>query len=128
MFHTTLKHTIQHAACSFDPFDIPWILQNLLFSQTSFWKISLIFPIIYQIAHLHYWPTCPLIFANSCPRCQNYPVLTGLVGKRSNSLSSLIYFIETRHACILSFFRPFQHTNYIEIIRLVDQSCQNQSS
>ena len=26
-----------HAACSFDPFDIPWILQNLLFSPTSFW-------------------------------------------------------------------------------------------
>ena len=91
-------------------------------------KISLIFPIIYQIAHLHNWPTCPLIFANSCPGCQNYPVLTGLAGKRSNSLSSLIYFIETRHACILSFFQPFPHTNYIEIIQLVDQSCQNQSS
>ena len=28
---------MQHAACSFDPFDIPWILQKLLFSQTSFW-------------------------------------------------------------------------------------------
>ena len=91
-------------------------------------KISLIFTIIYQIAHLHNWPTCPLIFADSCPGCQNYPVLTGLVRKRSNSLSLLIYFIETRRACMLSFFLPFQHTNYIEIILLVDQSCQNQSS
>ena len=42
--------SMQHAACSFDPFDIPWILQNLLFSQTSF-----------------NWPICPLIFADSCP-------------------------------------------------------------
>ena len=70
-------------------------------------KVSLIFPFIYQIAHLHNWPTCPLIFADNCPGCQNYPVLTGLVGKRRNSLSLLIYFIETRHACILSFFQPF---------------------
>ena len=38
----------------------------------------------------------------------------------SNSLSSLTDFIETRHACILSFFRPFRHTNYIKIIQLVD--------
>ena len=83
-------------------------------------KISLIFLIIYQIAHLHNWPTYPLIFANSCPGCQNYLVLTGLVGKRSNSLSLLTDLIETRCACILSFFRPFQHTNYIKIIRLVD--------
>ena len=62
-------------------------------------KVLLIFPIIYQIAHLHNWPTCPLIFDN-CPGCQNYPVLTGLVGKRSNSLSSLIYFTEIRPVCI----------------------------
>ena len=38
----------------------------------------------------------------------------------SNSLSSLTDFIETRCACILSFFRPFQHTNYIKIIQLFD--------
>ena len=54
------------------------------------------------------------------PGCQNYPVLTGLVGKISNCLSSLTDLIETRRACILSFFRPFRHTNYIKIIRLVD--------
>ena len=29
-------------------------------------KISLIFPIIYQIAHLHNWPSFPLIFADRC--------------------------------------------------------------
>ena len=40
--------------------------------------------------------------------------------KMSNSLSLLTDLIETRRACILSFFRPFQHTNYIKIIRLVD--------
>ena len=38
----------------------------------------------------------------------------------SNSLSSLTDLIETRRACILSFFRPFRHTNYIKIILLVD--------
>ena len=38
IFRTTLQHTMQHAACSFDPFHIPWILQNLLFSQTKFWQ------------------------------------------------------------------------------------------
>ena len=26
--------------CIFDVFDIPWILQELLFSQTSFWQES----------------------------------------------------------------------------------------
>ena len=33
---TTLQDTMQHAAWPFDPSDIPWILQNSLFSQTSF--------------------------------------------------------------------------------------------
>ena len=44
------------------------------------------------------------------PGCQTYPVLTGLAVKMSSSLSSLTDFIETRRACILSFFRPFRHT------------------
>ena len=35
---TTLQDTMQHAAWPFDPSDIPWILQKLLFSQTSFWR------------------------------------------------------------------------------------------
>ena len=38
----------------------------------------------------------PLIFANNCPGWHNYPVLTGLVVKMSNSLSSLIDFTEIR--------------------------------
>ena len=38
LFHTTLQGTMQHAACTFDPSDIPWILQKLLFSHTSFWR------------------------------------------------------------------------------------------
>ena len=36
IFHTTLQHCIHHAACTFNPFDIPWILQNLLFSAYQF--------------------------------------------------------------------------------------------
>ena len=75
-------------------------------------KILLIFPIIYQIAHLHNWPTCPLIFADSCPGCQNYPVLTGLAGKRRNSLSVLIYFTEIRPVWHLW---HVWHWNYLQI-------------
>ena len=37
-----------------DVFDIPWILQQLLFSQSSFWrKVFLIFSTIYQIVDQH---------------------------------------------------------------------------
>ena len=109
---------MQHAACSFDPFDIIWTLQKLLFSHTSFrWE-----DFLNIFNHLQdSWPELyPLIFADSCPGYQIYPVLTGLVVKMSNSLSLFTDFIETRHACILSFFRPFRHTNYIKIIQLVD--------
>ena len=35
---TTLQDTMQHATWPFDPSDIPWILQKLLFLQTSFWR------------------------------------------------------------------------------------------
>ena len=53
---------MQHAAWTFNTSDIPWILQNLLFSQPVFGgNYLLIFPIIYQIAHLHNWPIWPLI-------------------------------------------------------------------
>ena len=69
-------------------------LAKLLFSQTSFWwELSL------NISnHLpDSWPELsPLMFANSCPGYQNYPVLTGLVVKMSNSLSLLIDFREIR--------------------------------
>ena len=37
----------------------------------------------------------------------------------TNSLSSLTDFIETRRACILSFFRPFRLTNYIKLFDLI---------
>ena len=30
--------SMQHTACIFDIFNIPWILQNLLFLHTSFWQ------------------------------------------------------------------------------------------
>ena len=44
---------MQHAAWISDVFDILWILQKLLFLQTLFrGKVLLIFPIIYQIAHV----------------------------------------------------------------------------
>ena len=49
--------------CISDVFDIPWILQKLLFSQTSFWRES--FLNIFN--HLpDSWPTrSPLIFADN---------------------------------------------------------------
>ena len=66
-YSNSLHRPCSMQQCIFDVFNIPWILQELLFSQTSFGgKVSLIFPIIYQIAHLHNWPSCPLIFANRC--------------------------------------------------------------
>ena len=37
----------------------------------------------------------------------------------TNSLSSLTDFIETRPACILSFFRPLRLTNYIKLFDLI---------
>ena len=37
----------------------------------------------------------------------------------SSMVNWLLNFTETRRACILSFFRPFRHTNYIEIIQSV---------
>ena len=85
---TPLQDTMQHAAWTFHPSDIPWILQKLLFSHTSFctplqdtmqhaawtfdpsdipWILQkLIFPIIYQIAHLHNWPTWPNYLFDLC--------------------------------------------------------------
>ena len=59
-------------------------------------KVSLIFPIIYKIAHLHNWPSFPLIFADNTLDTRFYPVLTGLVGKMSNFVSSLTDFIQIR--------------------------------
>ena len=40
IFCRTLQDIMQSGACSFDPFDIPWILQKLLFLHTSFWQES----------------------------------------------------------------------------------------
>ena len=69
---------MQHAAWTFDTSDIPWILQNLLFSQTSF-----------------NWPRSPLIFANSCP---GWPVEQSWRVFEIISHSWLLNFIETRRA------------------------------
>ena len=55
------------------------------------------------------------------PGYQINPVLTGLGVKVTNSLSSLTDFIETRRACILSFFWPFRLTNYIKLFDLIIQ-------
>ena len=76
-------------------------------------KVLLIFPIIYQIAHLHNWPTCPLIFADSGPGCQNIQ----LAGKMSNSLSLLIYFTEIRPVWHL---QHLWHWNYYWNLYLSD--------
>ena len=85
---------MQHAAWTFWPLQHTLDLAKLLFSQTSFGgKIPLIFPIIYQIVDQN---LSPLIFADSCPGYQNYPVLTDLAVKMTNSLSSLIDFRKIR--------------------------------
>ena len=52
---------MQHAAWTFDTSDIPWILQNLLFSQTSFWWEDFFNISNHLPAHLHKWPIWPLI-------------------------------------------------------------------
>ena len=95
---------MQHAACSFDPFYIPWILQNLFSHKPVFGgKISLIFPIIYQIAPLHNWPSFPLIFADNTLD-DLFSSLGGYFEIISHSW--LLNFIETRHAP----FDPFDIT------------------
>ena len=80
-------------------------------------KISLIFLIIYQIAHLHNWPICPLIFADSCPGCQNYPVLTGLAGKKEQ-FSQFAHIFHWEKMCLyfalLSTLSTYKlHWNYL---------------
>ena len=80
--------------CIFDVFDIPWILQELLFLQTSFGrKVSLIFPIIYQIVdqNVALW---------SLPTGAWMPELSSFNWFGSNSLSSLLDFREIR--CVLA--------------------------
>ena len=71
-------------------------------------KISLIFPIIYQIAHLHKWPIWPLILPTA--------VLDGRFTHFGASfpfsrVNWLLNFIETRRAS----FNTSDITNYIEI-------------
>ena len=70
-----LQHCIQHAVCTFDTSNIPWILQNLFFPHFSFgWEkfinISNDWPESWAKAYLHIDLSdlvIPLIFANSCP-------------------------------------------------------------
>ena len=84
--------------------DIPWILQEGAFPHSSFWWESFL-----NISN-HWptkWPKLICIFglydlvklfdlSRQYPGWHNYPVLTSLVVKMSNSLSSLIYFTEIR--------------------------------
>ena len=58
IFHSNLQCSMQHAACTFDPVDIPWILQEGAFRIPVFGgKISLIYLIIYQLS-------CQRVLAN----------------------------------------------------------------
>ena len=66
-------------------------------------KISLIFPIIYQIAHLHNWQSFPLIFADNTLD-DLFSSLGGYFEIISHSW--LLNFIETRRAS----FDPFDIT------------------
>ena len=66
-------------------------------------KISLIFPVIYQIAHLHNWPSFPLIFADNTMD-DLFSSLGGYFEIISHSW--LLNFIETRRAS----YDPFDIT------------------
>ena len=74
-----------------------------LANQFLFGKISLIFPIIYQIAHLHNWQSFPLIFADNTLD-DLFSSLGGYFEIISHSW--LLNFIETRCAS----FDPFDIT------------------
>ena len=104
---TTTKHPASMHQCHthlFDHSDIPWILQEGAFLHSSFWL-----EIFLNISN--HWPTKWLklicvfdlydlvkLFDLSWqyPRWHNYPVLTSLAVKMSNSLSLLIYFTQIR--------------------------------
>ena len=59
---THLQRSMQHAACTFDPVDIPWILQEGAFRIPVFGgKISLIISIIDLRSDLNCWPINSLI-------------------------------------------------------------------
>ena len=93
IFHRTLQDTMQHAACSFDPFNIPWILQKLLFLHTSFWQED---------------------FLNICNPWMTHLLTLGLLFQFHGQLALKFH---TGQMCC--FFWPFWHTKYIEIIRTV---------
>ena len=58
IFHSNLQCSQQHAACTFDPVGIPWILQEVAFRILVFsGKVSLIFLSIYQFS-------CQWVLAN----------------------------------------------------------------
>ena len=89
-------------------------------------KVFLIFLIIYQIAHLHNWPSFPLIFAYNTLDTRFYPVLTGLAGKMSNFLSSLTDFIQIRRVLASSTSLTLKLLKFI-LLSLV-WSCLNRST
>ena len=113
-----LQDRMQHAAWTFDPSDIPWILQNLPFPHTSFWRESFL-----NISnHLPVKLIC--IFANySFDLCWQLSWMSQLLTLGASFsfswVSWLLNFIELRRAS----FDTLDITNYIEITW---SSCQNQ--
>ena len=102
VFCTTLQHTKQHVVST--PSTYPGSCKTCFSCKPVFGgKISLIFPIIYQIAHLHNWPSFPLIFADNTLD-DLFSSLGGYFELISHSW--LLNFIETRHAS----FDPFDIT------------------
>ena len=100
-YRTSMQQCSMHLS---DPSDIPWILQEGAFLHSSFWWESFL-----NISN-HWpmkWPKIICIFglydlvklfdlSQQYPGWHNYPVLTSLAVKMSNSLSLLIYFTEIR--------------------------------
>ena len=92
---------MQHVVWTFDTFNIPWILQNLLFLHTSFWQESFLNISNHLLksspeAHLHIglsYLVNPLIFADSCPRWHNYS-LWGLIFQFHDQLALKFHWVK----------------------------------
>ena len=80
-------------------------------------KISLIFPIIYQIAHLHNLPSFPLIFADNTLD-DLFSSLGGYFEIISHSW--LLNFIETRHASFDPFYITLKSISHAKTSFLVN--------
>ena len=91
-------------------------------------KISLIFPIIYHIAHLHNWPTWPSYPFDLCWQLSWMTCLAVSEGILRSFPQLALKFHWDKTCLYFELLSTILTYNYIEIIQSVNQSCQNQSS